>query len=275
MSKNLSAIRATVSQFLNDEFVSGSSQDFQNDELDLHIADCLVEISQRRPYEVKETLTTASSKDLNISTIEDLLEVDKAEFPVGSDPPDYRNVSTFGNTLTIDIDTKPTAGKTIYLYCHKVHQLTESASTLSPQLESVLVAGVVAKAALGWINQVRKQVAEAITKISDVDTAIGSMSARITQAMADLTSGRDLGFNKVYVGGNPLTDYANFATRELSNANSYLGQSQGYLRELTSRLSLTGVINSYQTWANNKLILYKQDLSRLAKPRTYKEYPKS
>ena len=279
MAKNLSAIRAIVRQFLSDEFVSGSEQDFQPDELDLYIADCLVEISERRPYEVKETLTTtANSKELDISSIEDLLEVDKVEYKTGQDPPDYRNHSVFGNTLTLDIDFNPSAGENVYLYCHKLHQLTESSSTLSPQIEKLLVDGAVAKAALSWINQVRKQTAEAIARIADIHTAIGKMTSETTgieQAIKDLAAGRTLGFNKVYVGGRPLDDYANFATRELGNANSYLSQSQGYLRELTSRLSISGVINSYQTWANNKLILYKQDLRRLAKPKTYTTYPKS
>ncbi|MBA7644145.1 hypothetical protein ES703_51882 [subsurface metagenome] len=272
--KTLSAIRTTVRQFLRDEFESSADYDFQDDELDLHIDACKVEISERRPYEVKEELTTVASKDLPISSIEDLLEVDKAEFPVGSDPPDYRNVSVFGSTLTIDIDTKPTAGQTIYLYCLKVHQLTEESSTLSPDLEKLLIDGATALTALGWINQVRVQVKAAVASIAEVNTAIDTMSARITQAMADLTTGRPL-IGKVNIGGKPQADYAAFAARELGNANSYLSQSQGYLRELGSRLSITGAINAYQTWANNKLVLYQRELGRLARARTYTEYPKS
>jgi len=337
MSRTLSGIRQTVRQFLSDEFAEGSSQDFLDDELDLHIGECLAEISERRPYEVKESLTTAASYDLDISSIEDLLEVVRAEFPVASDPPDFRNVSVFGTTLTIDIETKPTAGETIYLFCHELHQLTEESSTLAPQLETLLIAGSVAKAALGWTNQIRKQVTEALTRIADVHTAIGNMSDRVEQSIADLSTGRplidesrekaetviddvetriaqatsdlaegrDLGFNKIYVGGNPLGDYSNYAARELSNANTSLAQARGYLsvdapagqygnyasrelsnanaylnqaggftRELTSRLSITGVINSYQTWANNKLTVYLRDLKRLSKPKTYRTYPR-
>ena len=338
MSKNISAVRAIVRQFLNDEFVSGSDQDFKDDELDLYINDCLVEISERKPYEVKETLTTtASSKELDISSIEDLLEVEKIEYKTGQDPPDYRNHSVFGDTLTMDIDFNPSADEDVYLYCHKVHQLTESSSTLKPRLERLLVNGVVAYAALGWINQVRVQVKEAVSKIAGVDTAIGNMSARITQAIADLTSGRPLIdetratadaaidlmsaritqamadltsgrslINQVSIGGRPQADYAayaareldnavsylnqargylavdtpagqygNYAAKELSNATGYLNQAGGYIRELSARLSVSGVINSYQTWANNKLALYKQDLRQLVKTRVSTVYPKS
>lgn len=273
--KNLSAIRATVRQFIRDEFVSGAEQDFQDDELDLHIGHCVVEISQKRPYEVKDTTltTTAGSKELDINSIEDLLKVEKAEFPVGNEPPDYRNVEIFGNTLRLGIDFSPSGAQSVYLYCWKLHQLTEELSTLSPQLEKVLVDGAVAQAALSWINQVRGQVKEAITKITDVNASIDSMSARITQAVTDLTSGRSLGFNKIYYGGRPLDDYANFASRELGNANSYLGQSQGYIRELQSRLSISGLINTYQVWANNKLALYQRDLKLITKQRRTQLYP--
>ncbi|GAH15203.1 unnamed protein product, partial [marine sediment metagenome] len=41
MAKNLSRIRSTARQLLNDEFVSGSSQDFKNDELDIYIQETL------------------------------------------------------------------------------------------------------------------------------------------------------------------------------------------------------------------------------------------
>ena len=157
MAKTFSAIRATVRQLLRDEFKTAGT-DFANDELDIHINEVLVEISQHRPYEVKETVESDGTREIDISEIEDLLEVEKAEYPTGNDPPDYRDVSVFGSTLRLNIATAPTSGDDVYLYCHKVHSLTESASTLSPDLEKVLVEGVVAKAALAWLNKMRSQI---------------------------------------------------------------------------------------------------------------------
>ncbi|MBA7473850.1 hypothetical protein ES707_09195 [subsurface metagenome] len=488
MSKTLSGIRAIVRQFISDEFVSGAEYDFEEDELDLYISDTLSEISERRPYEVKETLkTTADSKELDISSIDDLFDIPKIEFRTSEDPPAYRNCSIFGNTLTMAIDFKPLASENVYLYCHKVHQLTEDTSTLNPQLERVLVAGAVPKLALAWVNKIRGQVKEAIALISSVHTSIGAMAGteaapgpllraakdladgrlligtkhdkalaaidaitgttenpgplpkaitdlatgreligskkaeaiaalaaiegttgepgplplaiadlkagrdlmvinrdtakgildgisgedgEIKRAIADLTTGRDLGFNKVYIGGRPLTDLSNYAARELNiahtglnqfgaylafdtspagqygnlatrdlqavramideargyisvdyvtaefasyalrglnAANSLLSQARGYVelhriailqygnsaarelsiattslnqaggytRELSSRLSIAGVINSYQTWANNKLVLYQGEIKRLIRPKTYTRYPTS
>ena len=417
-SRLLPAIRSTVRQLLKDEFLEGVAQDFQNDEIDIHIGEAKAEISERSPVVVKEVLTTiANSKVLDISSIEDLLEIEKAEYPIGEEPRKFRNVEYLDNeTIEIDTNLTPSAGgsgtitgtvtfatgsatvtgsgtsflddleinylirpsggtrwyrvysiasdteltldepvrssdtgadtvdltqycyEAVYLYCRKLHQLTEESSTLTPQLERVLIDGTVAKVALSWINLIRVQVKEAVAKIAGIDTAIGAMSARITQAIADLTTGRplidekraaaesaidamtarmtqaisdlnagrELGFNKVYTGGRPLDDYANYSARELSAAVSYLNQARGYLsvdtpagqygtyaarelsnatgylnqagghiRELSARLSISGVIYSYQTWANNKLALYRADLGRLARARTYKEYPKS
>ncbi|MBA7478995.1 hypothetical protein ES707_14426 [subsurface metagenome] len=339
MSKPLPAIRSTVRQFLRDEFLEGVAQDFQDDEIDLHVGEVVAEVSERSPYVVKETLTTTDgSRELTISSIEDLLEIEKLEYPTGSDPRDYRNlIEIDAETIEIDTTLTPSADEDVYLYCRKLHQLTEESSTLTPQLERVLIDGTVAKVALSWINQVRVQVKEAVAVLAKVEAAIGSMSAPITKAITDLNTGRPLiaetraladaaidnmtaritqaltdlaagrpKIGRINVAGRPQADlasyasreldgaatflgqargylsvdtpagqYGTYAARELSNASGLLGQAGGHLRELSARLSISGVINSYQTWANNKLALYRVDLGRLSRARTYTEYPKS
>ena len=235
MSKTLSAIRHTVRQILKDEFVSGTDYDFKPDELDIHIGEVRVEISQRRPYEVKETLyisnksgeataTTAShlidtvnaqfvagdvgktvynstdkttakvtaytsatditldtdimasgesytiyhyqgtsARDLNKSSITDLIEIKKAEYPTRQDPQKFTNFRVFGDIVTLD-DITPTDGDEVFLYCKKVHTLTDSSSTLDQPLEKVLVEGTVAKAAQSWLNRMRDQIVAASAK---------------------------------------------------------------------------------------------------------------
>ncbi len=339
MSKALSAVRAIIRQFVRDEFSETTEQDFQDDEIDLHIGEVKDEISERSPYVVKETLkTTEGSRELDISSIEDLLEIEKLEYPVGSTPRDYRNlIEIDAETIEIDTTRTPGADEDVYVYCRKLHQLTEETSTLGPQLERLVIAGSVPLVALAWINQVRVQVKEATAIITKIDAAIGAMSAPITRAVADLTTGRPLiaetratadaaidnmtaritqaltdlatgrpSIGKVNIGGKPQRDfvafaaselsaavsflnqargylsvdtpagqYGNYAARELSNANGSLSQAGGHIRELSARLSIAGVINSYQTWANGKLSLYRVDLGRLGGARTYTEYPKS
>lgn len=157
--KYLSEIRAEVRQFLRDQFASGVDYTWEDDELDIYIRDCLGEISERWPYGTKETLTTtADSKELDISSIEDLLYVDEVEYRVGYNPQRSRNFSIWGDTLTLDTSFYPEADEDVYLYCAKLHSLTESSSTLKPQLERVLVLGVSARAAQAkartYINKV-------------------------------------------------------------------------------------------------------------------------
>ena len=229
MAKSLSAIRQIVRQILKDEYTS-EDYDFADDELNIHINEALIELSQRSPYEVKESLTIAnksgkatstsalhlvdatnaqfvagdvgktvynatdeteatvstfnsasdltidtdimasgesyylynadctSGKQVNISDITDLIEVEKAEYETRQDPQEFRNVSIFGDIATLDIPFTPTDGNEVFLYCHKVHTLTESSSTLKPALEKVLIEGVIAKAAQGWLNKMRDQI---------------------------------------------------------------------------------------------------------------------
>ena len=416
--KPLSAVRNIIRQLLRDEFSSTAEQDFADDEMDIHIGECLVEISERIPCDAQEPVpVTANSKLLDISGIEDLIGVDRVEYTVGQDPRNYRNFETidhetiemivssspsesgesgtltgtvtftagsatvtgsgtdFDGELAKDYYIKPSGGSRWYrvysvesdtsltldepvksgdagadtvsltqyrygvaiIHCKKVHQLTDEASTLSPQLEKLLADGASAYIASSWIHKVRDQVDEAITKIADVNTAINNMSARIDQAIVDISSERALvgenreaakdaineidmritlaladlntgrGYiNKINVGGSPQSDHGNMASRELHIASeslqkangllnldaaasqngtlaarelsvtgAHLNQASGYTRELSSRLSIAGVINSYQNWANNKLSMYRNDLRRMAPVRVKKQYSRS
>ena len=156
--KPFSAIREIARQQLRDEFQGDADQEFADDELDLHINKVLVEISNKRPYEVKETVESDGTREIALDTIKDLTgdKVIRVEYPTGNYPPSELKFSIFGNTLTLE--SKPTSGEYIYLYCHKVHQVTESASTLSPDLEEVLIEGVVASAGTAFLNNTRKQI---------------------------------------------------------------------------------------------------------------------
>jgi len=149
-AKTLAAIRQIVRQLLRDEFDSGIVQEWEDDELDIHIQNCLDEISEYSPRIVKETLaTTEDSKDLDISDIEDLLHVERLEYEVDEDPKQYRNFSIMGDTLTMVIDTAPSEDdEDVYLYCAKPHLLTEATSTLKLQHERRLILGVLAKATI-------------------------------------------------------------------------------------------------------------------------------
>jgi len=334
MAKNLPAIREIVRQVLRDEILQGTAPDFDDDEISVIINETVSELSIYAPREVKETITAAASKDQDISTITDLIKVLYAEYTVDQSPKNIRNVSVFGETLTLDTSTTPAAGESIYLYCHKYHTLGDS-STLTAEQERVLVDGVVAKLILNYTSKLRTQIAAAIAAIDNINSAVDAVSAQLSSATTDLTSGRseiakvstvilqastaitaisglysaataDLAsartyINTITVGADPVAKYlgvaqsgvavANgqtseayarlrqaeadeslggaysmLAARELSNANTSLAQSQGYARELQSRLQIGNIISSYQTQARERLALYRQELRDLVKP---------
>jgi len=146
----LSTIRGRVRQVLKDEFSADADLEFKDDELDIYIRDCLQEISEKSPYKNIETLTTtADSRDLDISDIENLMWIYKLEYPTGSDPRDYRNfIEIDSETIEIDTTSSPAADENVYVYCAKSHELTEESSTLRPQHERLLVQGVSGRAAV-------------------------------------------------------------------------------------------------------------------------------
>ena len=249
------AVRDIVRQFLRDETPPEIEHDFQNDELDLHLAECLIEISERSPYE--EIVTVKSDGTRTVSLVdasgdpiaEDLLEVHKAEYPAGDYPPRYRDVERIGDTVRLKIATEPPSDEDIYLYCYRVHKLTDTESTLDPALEGVLIKGGVAKAALAWANEIRRQISEAV---SATDTA------RMEASKADLVTGRTF-INKINIGASPEGHYAQYAGREAGNAMAYL--------------SASGAVTRYQGWANSQYLLYQAGLNQITKKRTWEFYP--
>ena len=225
-TKDLSAIRTIVRQVLRDEFVE--DKEWEDDELDILIGECVSQISRKKPRMAWEVLTTvANSRVVDISGIEGLLFVEKAEYPTGNYPRDERSITPLDDErVEIDTDLTPKAGgsdtlsgtvtfakgtaaiigsgtafltelaigyhikkstgtrwyriysiesdtaltlaeavasgddgedlvgdteycyETAYLYCAKLHTLSNETSTLTPQLEELLVLGVSGKAAI-------------------------------------------------------------------------------------------------------------------------------
>ena len=112
-SEVLSGIRGTCRQILRDEFTSVDVDlDWTDEELDTCISQCLREISRRSPNKVIEVKTTlANSKILDISDIDDLIYIDKLEYPTGSDPRNFRNaIEIDRETIEIDTGATPSAG---------------------------------------------------------------------------------------------------------------------------------------------------------------------
>lgn len=274
MGTNLSSIYTRIRQVLRDEIQSDSSHEFEDDELVMHINRALNEVSEASPRERKVTLTaTAGSKEISlVSYTDDLIEVVRAEYPVGQDPPKYRNVELFGSTARLIVDSAPSAAS-VYFYLLSLHELTVSSSTMNKNEEDCLVIGASAYAAEAWLNVMRTELKEAFALLTTVEASVGVMTARVAQAVTDLASARAK-VNSITVA-NAVRDYGDIASRELSASNAYLNQSIGYLRQMTSQLSEPRAITAYHSKINQQLAEYRDRLNRITKPRSQREYSRA
>lgn len=71
--------------------------------------------------------------------------------------------------------------------------ITFETSTLDPRLERLLADLVAARAAINWMGKGRTQLVEAVNGIADAMGALHNISARVAQAVADVSSGRTEG----------------------------------------------------------------------------------
>ena len=117
--KTIDALVTDVRTYLRDSIGVDVTNDFSDDQIKNIIYDVLVEVSDIAPYQVVETaLIVEDSKLLDISAIEDLLEIDKVEYPVGNSPRDYRNFERIDN-------------ETIELFMNSAFSETGTGSTLT------------------------------------------------------------------------------------------------------------------------------------------------
>lgn len=264
---------------------------FEPDEISRAITDALMKFSEKSPREVIETLATAANSRLvDISKVTGLIygydalsfhSIYGVEYPTGEYPRKYRNFKVIGTNIEMVLNTAPNeAGKNVYATCYKAH--TE---TTLPEAYKSLVARVAAALAakykpLKFINEFQAET----TKFSNITTAIGNMSARITKAIDDLSSGRamvgdereaaidaidDMAalvaqmladiktaegyYNKANIG-QPEREYLNSASMEGNAAVISLNKARGYLAvETTSssyRAHAAGELTSANTYLN-------------------------
>ena len=148
---NLNDMRSRIRKDLHDE----DSQNYRwtDTELNRHIDHAVRELGLSCPLETKATLsTTAESRDLSLSSISDLVEIEAVEYPAGNYPPSYVRFSVWADTLTLLIDSLPADSEDLYVYYGKLHTLNADTSTLPAKLEDLVALGAAAYAAIEWAS---------------------------------------------------------------------------------------------------------------------------
>jgi len=140
----LPALRALLRQDLHDP----EAITWDNDTLDRHIGRALAELSLACPRELTAAIaTTPGSRDVDISSLDSLIEVEAVEYPAGQFPPAYLTFSTWGATLALHTPVAPDGSSAQVSYT-ALHTLDDEGTTLPVHLEEVLLTGAGAYAAL-------------------------------------------------------------------------------------------------------------------------------
>lgn len=142
----LSDIRTRVRLDLRDS--DSSSERWSDDQLDRHIGRALHDMDRHVPRETLATIaTTPGSRDIDLSSLTGLIEVEAAEYPVDQYPPSYVQFSRWDQALTLLVDPVPD-GDDVRLSYTAVHVLDGSGSTVPGHLEELLAIGAAGYAAL-------------------------------------------------------------------------------------------------------------------------------
>lgn len=148
---NLTDMRDRIRKDLHDE--DSQNHRWTDSELNRHIDHAVRELSLSCPLEAEATLTTmADSRDLSLSSLSDLVEIEAVEYPVGNYPPSYVRFSVWADTLTLLTDITPVEGDDVYVYYGKLHTLTADSSTITAKLEDLVALGAAGYAAIEWAS---------------------------------------------------------------------------------------------------------------------------
>ncbi|MGD9143013.1 MAG: hypothetical protein PVG61_04115 [Dehalococcoidia bacterium] len=145
---NLTEMIDIVRQDLHDE--DSGNYRWTDSELTRHINRAVKEFSERVPGPARATLaTTADSREIDVSGLNDRIMIEAVEYPVNTYPPSFQRFSIWGDLLTIISGSEPD-GANCYVYYGTLHTLDVQGSTVPPKYEDLVATGAAAYAALEW-----------------------------------------------------------------------------------------------------------------------------
>jgi hypothetical protein len=275
---NRSGIIATVRQKLLDEFASGTTQKWADDELNILLDDCLVEVSQYSPNIVREVLVTlGDSKELDIEDVADLLWIDKVEYPVDQSPRSYCGFYPIDNkTIELDTSTTPESGASGVLAGTVTFNHGSTAVTGSGTTFTSLAAGYHIKKSTGsrWYRIASVTSATALVLDEVCRETTGADTINVTQYCTDEVA--YLYCAKVHT----LTDAVNTLTPALERllVLGVAGQAAiNRAQSLIDRVNIggQGTPSQLQAWGTTQIQLYREGLHNLSRTRQSFSYPKN
>ncbi len=151
MTTTLTQFRDALRQDLHDE--DALAYRWTDDVLDRHIARAVNEYSLHAPLEQKTTLATvADSRDIDVSGLTNVIEIEGVEWPVGEFPPTRVGWSQWEDTITLDVVAAPSAVEDINVYWTTLHTLDGSGTTIPLAHQPLVADGAAGYAALDWTS---------------------------------------------------------------------------------------------------------------------------
>ena len=270
----LSEVRQTVRQLFKDEFAVGEEQDLEDDEIDVHIQSCLMELSGKSPFKSTEPLkVTANSRMLDISGIANLIKVNVVEYETGANPRNLHNFEYLDNqTIEMDVDSGPSLSGSSGTLTGTITFTSGSATVTGTGTPfSVLVAGDYIKPSTKtrWYRVFSVESTTSLT----LDEPVKSVDACADTA----TMYRHLVALVYYDKLHTLTE--SITTLNPSEESALILGVCGHAsvskaKYLMNRVNTGGgtVANQMERWGLTKIQLYQQALNRLQPPRTKKRY---
>jgi hypothetical protein len=128
--------------------IAAGAADWSDAELDRHAARALEELSAEWPREeTTQVATVPGSRDIDLSGVAGLIEVEAVEYPPGRYPPARVPFSRWADAISLHVEREPAGEPARLLYTAR-HILDEDGTTLAPFQVELLVSGAVAYAAL-------------------------------------------------------------------------------------------------------------------------------
>ena len=141
MPTTLATIRGRLQTVLDD----AAAAVWTTGELDQHIQDALRDLSHRIPRERTTTIaTTASSRDVALTTLTERVRLIAVEWPTGNDPKSFVDFSVWGDTLRIESIAVPD-GSNCNIYWQSLHAINGT-DTLPEDYDDALVHAAAARA---------------------------------------------------------------------------------------------------------------------------------
>jgi len=133
---DLATMRARVREDLQDE--DEANYRWTNDQVDGAIERVVKEFSIVYPIQQQDDIATVgSSRDIDISSLSDLISVESVEFPIGENPSHYQKFRIWQDTIQMSDEGN---GDDARVRWYKEHTLAES-STIPSQFEEIIVLG--------------------------------------------------------------------------------------------------------------------------------------